>query len=52
VAVVAHRLRTVKNADKIVVLDEEAIAKTGTHHELVPQRGKYRELVQNQLDLE
>ncbi len=52
VVVVAHRLSTVKNADKIVVLDAGKIVETGTHRELVALLGKYWELVQNQLDLE
>ncbi len=52
VVVVAHRLSTVKNADNIVVLDAGKIVETGTHRELVSGRGKYWELVQNQLDLE
>ena len=52
VVIVAHRLSTVKNADKIVVLDAGKIVETGTHKELVALRGKYWELVQNQLDLE
>ncbi len=52
VVVVAHRLSTVKNADQIVVLDNGKIAEIGTHYDLVYRRGKYYELVQNQLDLE
>ena len=52
VVVVAHRLSTVKNADNIMVLDAGKIVETGTHRELVSLRGKYWELVQNQLDLE
>jgi ATP-binding cassette subfamily B protein len=52
VVVVAHRLSTVKNADNIVVLDAGKIVETGTHRDLVAFRGKYWELVQNQLDLE
>lgn len=52
VVVVAHRLSTVKNADNIVVLDAGKIVETGTHRDLVALRGKYWELVQNQLDLE
>lgn len=51
VVVVAHRLSTVKNADNIIVLDAGSIVETGTHSELVDMRGKYWELVQNQLDL-
>lgn len=51
VLVVAHRLSTVKNADKIVVLDQGSIAEEGTHQELTAKRGKYYELVKNQLEL-
>ncbi len=51
VIVVAHRLSTVKNADQIVVLDKGKIAEIGTHKELTEKRGKYYELVKNQLEL-
>ena len=51
VIIVAHRLSTVKNADKIIVLDNGEIAEEGTHTELTLQRGKYYELVKNQLEL-
>jgi len=51
VVVVAHRLSTVKNADKIVVLHEGKIAEEGTHAELSMIRGRYYELVKNQLEL-
>jgi ATP-binding cassette subfamily B protein len=51
VIVVAHRLSTVKNADQIVVLDEGKIAEIGSHEELTRKKGKYYELVRNQLEL-
>ncbi|HZJ98769.1 MAG TPA: ATP-binding cassette domain-containing protein, partial [Tissierellaceae bacterium] len=51
VVVVAHRLSTVKDADKIVVLDQGKVAEEGTHEELTSLRGKYYELVKNQLEL-
>lgn len=51
VIIVAHRLSTVKNADKIVVMDDGEIAEEGTHSELTLKRGKYYELVKNQLEL-
>lgn len=51
VIVVAHRLSTVRNADKIVVLHNGKIAEEGTHVELTLLRGKYFELVKNQLEL-
>jgi ATP-binding cassette, subfamily B, bacterial len=51
VLVVAHRLSTVKNADKIVVLDAGRIVETGNHDSLITARGAYYELVKNQLEL-
>lgn len=51
VIVVAHRLSTVRNADKIVVLHQATIVEEGTHEELVFIKGKYYELVKNQLEL-
>ena len=51
VIVVAHRLSTVKSADKIVVMDNGEITEEGTHTELTLKRGKYYELVKNQLEL-
>lgn len=51
VVIVAHRLSTVKHADKIVVLHEGKIAEEGTHTHLSSIKGKYYELVRNQLEL-
>ncbi len=51
VVIVAHRLSTVKNADKIVVLENGKIIEEGNHKELTLKRGKYYELVKNQLEL-
>ncbi len=51
VIVVAHRLSTVKHSDKIIVLDKGRIVEEGTHLDLSSKRGKYYELVKNQLEL-
>ena len=51
VVIVAHRLSTVKNADKIIVLNKGSIEEVGTHNELINLKGFYYELVKNQLEL-
>jgi len=51
VIVVAHRLSTVRDADKIVVLDSGRIIEAGTHESLIVKKGAYYNLVKNQLDL-
>ena len=42
--VIAHRLRSVKDADQILVLDESRIVQRGTHLELLAEGGLYREI--------
>lgn len=51
VLLVAHRLSTVKHADQIIVMHKGEIAETGTHEELILQKGPYYHLVKNQLEL-
>ncbi len=41
---IAHRLTTIKNADRILVLDEEGVTEEGTHQELLAQEGIYYRL--------
>ena len=41
---IAHRLTTIRNADRILVLTEDGIAESGTHEELVSKGGIYSEL--------
>ncbi|WP_047098610.1 peptidase domain-containing ABC transporter [Chryseobacterium lactis] len=49
--VIAHRLSTVRHADKIIVLDKGKVVEEGSHAELVDLRGEYYRLVRNQLEL-
>ncbi|RZJ47653.1 MAG: ATP-binding cassette domain-containing protein, partial [Chryseobacterium sp.] len=49
--VIAHRLSTVKHADKIIVLDKGKVVEEGSHTELVALKGEYYRLVKNQLEL-
>ncbi|MDB4286465.1 ATP-binding cassette domain-containing protein, partial [bacterium] len=47
--IIAHRLATVKSADRIMVLSDGKISESGTHEELISQEGTYRLLAQTQL---
>ena len=51
VVVVAHRLSTVKNADQIIVIDEGKVVESGEHYSLIEKKGKYYNLIHNQLEL-
>lgn len=47
--IVAHRLSTIKDCDKIVVMDEGKVIEQGTHDDLLSQEGRYYELWQLQM---
>ena len=47
--VIAHRLTTIQNAEKILVLTEEGIAESGTHEELLRKGGVYEKLYHMQM---
>ena len=47
IIMIAHRLKTVRNADKILVIDNGKIAQQGTHDELMKTEGIYRSFVES-----
>lgn len=49
---IAHRLSTLKDADRLVVIDDHHIAEMGSHDELMAQKGIYYGLVQAQLQMQ
>lgn len=51
VIVVAHRLSTVRNADKIIVLEKGRVIESGSHDDLIKNKGVYFNLIKNQLEL-
>ena len=48
-SIISHRISTVKNADKIIVLDNAKIVEEGTHEQLVSAGGIYSDLHYKQL---
>jgi ABC-type multidrug transport system fused ATPase/permease subunit len=50
--VIAHRLSTVRNADKIVVIDKGTVSEMGTHQQLMSRNGLYRKLNEMQFEFE
>lgn len=48
--VIAHRLATIQNADKILVMDEGRIVEFGTHEDLLSQKGHYTKLFELQFN--
>ncbi|HEY1488886.1 MAG TPA: ABC transporter ATP-binding protein, partial [Micromonosporaceae bacterium] len=49
VVIVAQRVSTIRDADRIVVLDEGRVVGTGTHNDLMSTNETYREIVLSQL---
>ena len=52
IIIISHRLSSVKNCDKIIVIDNGKIVESGNHLELINLNGKYKELMNKQLNNE
>ncbi len=52
VFVIAHRLSTVQNSDTIIVLEHGKIKESGSHHNLIEEKGKYYQLYTGSFELE
>jgi len=50
IIIVAHRLSSIKNCDKIIVIEYGKIVESGTHQELINLNGKYKELMEKQMN--
>ncbi len=48
--IISHRTSSIKNADKIIVLDEGHIVQSGTHDELIRELGYYQDIYNQQLE--
>ena len=48
---IAHRLSTIRDADRIIVIDDGQILESGSHAQLMAQRGRYYEMVVSQMGL-
>ncbi len=49
---IAHRLSTLKNADRLIVIDGHQVAEVGSHEELIRKRGIYYRLVKAQMEMQ
>lgn len=49
--VIAHRLKTIENADRILVINQGELIESGTHEELLKQKGFYYELYESQFNI-
>ena len=50
IIIISHRLSSVKNCDRSIVIDHGIIVESGTHQELINLNGKYKELMEKQIN--